>query len=228
MSGPEPEITDPPPAKSPGSGEPSAAEKSAANDAPPKAKKGPGRPKGSTNKKKAATGSKAAPTESASIRTLRAQLEEILTGPAFLFEMQGEPWPAQHVDQRGKVLAKELADLASRNPEFKARLERLLEGGENTKLIIAAAMYIAPLAIYFGVLPVPERVKITLQIPDRIPSVQTGPPVMPQELKEKAEAEAVRRGFVNGDGEPDMDAFLKVVANEMAEGTFVPVNDMEA
>lgn len=129
------------------------------------------------------------------------RLAALLRSPAFVFEATGDPWAVEHIDRAGPDLAKALADHAERNPAFKARLVAFLDGGETAGLVFAAIMYAAPLAIYFGILPIPPHFRARLPIPPRgatladVPegAVPPGSPIPP--TQEALEAEAKAKGF---------------------------------
>jgi hypothetical protein len=153
-----------------------------------------GRPFGSKNKPR--DGAVTDP-EGKSKAWLQKKLAALLVSPSFAFEMVGEQWPAEHIGKAGPDLAKEIANYAERNPAFKMRLVMFLEGGETASLAFAVIMYVAPLAMYFGVAPAPPRLKAMLQIPDRgearfnaAPDPGFGPP-SPEALA----AEAREKGF---------------------------------
>lgn len=181
---------------------PSAADKKP--DTPPRKKRG--RPKGSKNKN---APSKQAPDDGRKTETRRLakKLEAFLKGPGFAFEAMGEQWPADHVDKAGKNLATALADAAEKNPQLKVRLEMLMEGGQTAQLAVAVIMYVAPLGIYFGMIPAPDRIRLMLQIPYRQGGAPS--PDIPPEVMADAEAQATAAGFVDAFGKPDVDGFIR-------------------
>lgn len=145
------------------------------------------------------------------------RLSSLLRSPGFAFEMTGDPWAAKHIDEQGPNLAKALADHAERNPVFKARLVAFLEGGETAGLLFAAIMYVAPLAIYFGIVPIPDHLRARLPIPQRGGMVTAGVS-MPQDgpTQESLEAEAKAKGFEDlGDY---MNAVQTAIANVQGPG----------
>jgi hypothetical protein len=145
-------------------------------DTPPRKKRG--RPPGAKNKTavpandpsftaaQTAASTAFKQTEAKELKRLRKQLTGVLTGPAIVFQGVGEDWPAEHVEAQAPELANAIVDLAERDPAFKRRLQKFLEGGSTAGLVMAGLMYVGPLAIYFGA-PAPPKVKEMLNIPPR-------------------------------------------------------------
>lgn len=101
------------------------------------------------------------------LRELEDALNAILVTPAVPMHMAGDHWPAEHLEQRAGPLAHQVVELARRNPAFRAQLQRALSTSENAQLAFAAAAYLVPVLIYFGLIPVPDPVRVQLQVPDR-------------------------------------------------------------
>lgn len=182
-------------------------------DAAPKRR---GRPKGSKN---------AAPpgppdTTGRTKAWIAKRLASMFTAPGFAFELMEGPgcWPAEHVGKAGPDLANEIARYAERNPPFKARLVTFLEGGETAGLVFAAAMYVLPLGMYFGVVPAPPRVKAILAVPERGDSVPADiGPSSPEDLLREAQ----ERGYEDvGEYMTDVQEAISNVRREPA----APVN----
>lgn len=167
-------------------------------DEPTKKKRG--RPPGSKNKA-ASAGPVDGSASGKSKAWVAKQLATLLRSPGFVFEATGDPWAVEHVDKSAPELAKAIAEHAEKNPAFKSRLVAFLEGGETAGLVFAGLMYVAPLAIYFGVLPIPPHFRARLPIPQRGHPSAAGAPMtadmfsMGSPSQEALEAEAKAKGF---------------------------------
>jgi hypothetical protein len=140
----------------------------AAADKAPKRKHASGaakrkRAKGSTPAKPASTGA----VLNRELKELEDQLQALLVAPAVPMHMAGDHWPGDHIEQRAPGLAHQVVELARRNPAFRAQLQRLLSTSESGQLAFAAAAYLVPILVYYGLIPVPPPVRAQLQVPDR-------------------------------------------------------------
>lgn len=134
--------------------------------------KAPKRERSGAAKRKRAAAAGAKPASSGAVlnrelRELEDQLTALLVSPAVPMHMAGDHWPGEHIEQRGGPLAHQVVELARRNAQFRAQLQRLLSTSENAQLAFAAAAYLLPVLIYYGFIPVPPPVKAQLQVPDR-------------------------------------------------------------
>lgn len=147
----------------------------AAQDKPPRAKRKSesGAEKRAKAKAKAAAASSAAKPPSAGaalnaeVRKIEEQLTALFVGPSVPMRMAGDDWPADHVESKGPDLAHQIAELARRNPAVRSQLRAALSVNENAQLGFAVAAYLAPILIYYGLLPAPPMIKEQLQVPDR-------------------------------------------------------------
>ena len=124
-----------------------------APDAPPAAKRGRGRPKGSTDK---APRTPRATTSSAPRRTTTASLEKRLGGSITTIGIGVCMFSApdgEVVVKGAPALAKSLANLADQNPAVKANLERALTAGAWSGVLAAAAPILIGIAANHGVIP---------------------------------------------------------------------------
>ncbi len=159
---------------------------------------------------------------------LTKRLAALLRSPGFVFEATGDPWAVQHIDKAGPDLAKALADHAERNPAFKSRLVAFLEGGETAGLVFASIMYAAPLAIYFGILPIPPHFRARLPIPARgsmmpdLASMASNGAAPDAPSQEALEAEAKAKGF------NDLGDYLNAVQTAIANVQGPGVTQAEA
>jgi hypothetical protein len=131
----------------------------------------------------------------AEVRKIEEAVTAILVAPAVPMHMSGDDWPADHVEARGPELSKQIGALARRNAAFRAQLQKLLSTSENGQLAFAAAAYLVPVLIYYGVIPVPVMVKNQLEVPDRgaarsgvVPDWEGGPGVYAPEDGSQAQA----------------------------------------
>jgi hypothetical protein len=136
-------------------------------DKPPRSERS-----GAAKRKRAkAAGGAKAPTAGAAlnaeVRKLQEQLTALLVSPAVPMHMAEDHWPADHIENRAPELAHQIAELARRNAAFRAQLQRLLAASEGGQLFFAAAAYLLPVLIYYGLVPAPPMLKEQLQVPDR-------------------------------------------------------------
>ena len=148
--------------------------------------------------------SKEAQTKSSELKSIRAGLEGFLVAPALLIT---EEWPKAHVETAGPNLAAAIIKKAENDADFRKKLNKFLAAGDGAGLALAAFMYVAPLAIYYGA-PAPPPVKKMLQIPDRPAKLADIPiPDLPEDglVREAAEA-----------GYEDVDEYKQAVARAAA------------
>jgi hypothetical protein len=101
------------------------------------------------------------------LKEIEDKLSDLLQIPAVPMAAAGDVWPAQHIEQRSPALAKAIAHACKDNVQLREKLLQLLRVGDGASLLIAAVAYIAPVAMYYGVLPAPPILKVQLQVPDR-------------------------------------------------------------
>lgn len=170
-------------------------------DKPPGSKR---QPSGAQKRKRAAgrgsgagTGAASGAALNAELKKLEGQLEALLVAPAVPMHMAGDEWAAAHVEGRGPELAHQVVELARRNVAFRLQLQKLLAVNESAQLGLAAASYLLPLLIYYGLLPTPPIVKDQLKVPDRavarvVVMPDYVPPVGSQDGQDQARAGAFR------------------------------------
>jgi hypothetical protein len=182
------------PARDPGLAEnplepPPAAE--APRDLPPKRKAG--RPKGAKNRPKAApTAERSASAKvAAECREIEQKLAALLARPAIPMHLAGDQWPAAHVEANAPGLATAVANAARENANLRAQLLRLLKVGDGAGLVLAVIAYLAPILIYYGVIPAPPMVRQQLGVPVRAEvRGQSIAEMMRQEAEQHAQREA--------------------------------------
>ena len=101
------------------------------------------------------------------LKEIEEKLAVLLETPGVPMAAAGDVWPAQHIEHRAAPLAKAIATACKDNPQLREKLLQLLRVGEGASLLIAAVAYIAPVAMYYGLVPAPPILKMQLQIPDR-------------------------------------------------------------
>jgi hypothetical protein len=132
-----------------------------------------------------------AQSKSKELKKIRGGLEGILSAPAFVIS---EEWPKGHIEAQAPNLTNAIIAKAESDDEFRKKLSAFLAAGDGAGLFLAAVMYVAPLAIYYGV-PAPPGAKKMLQIPDR-PLKINQEEVFEQNLPEETiVAEAAEHGY---------------------------------
>lgn len=140
------------------------------------------------------------------LKEIEDKLATLLETPAIPMAVAGDVWPAQHIEQRAKPLAKAISQACKDNPQLREKLLQYLRVGDSASLILAVGVFLVPILIYYGILPAPPIVKIQLQIPDRqAPGVrQASVPeqvrIYEQQMRDEAEAHGER--YPAGDGTP--------------------------
>lgn len=169
----------------------------------------PPRPKDKRPKDQKAPRSKAsvAQTKVQELKRIRKGLEGILEAPALVIS---EPWPKEHIETQAPNLAAAILKKAEVDEEFRKKLNAFLSAGDGAGLILAVAMYCAPLAIYYGA-PAPPAAKKMLKIPPRpgklAPEDIEGIPPLPEET---IVAEAAEHGY------DDVEEYKQAVAKAVA------------
>lgn len=147
-------------------------EQALANDALPKDK----RPKRkSTPKLKP-------PPKQTDLRELEQMLAEAFKAPAYPAAAFGDEWAANHFTEAGPYLARNLVLAAEHNPWLRAKLENAASGGDMMVQLLAMAglmgafaQYLVPPLVWWLNLPIPERGRVMLGIPDRAESSPAPP-----------------------------------------------------
>lgn len=132
----------------------------------------------------------------AELKVLEEKLSALLVAPSVPMHMAGDHWPGEHIEQRSPELAKQIVAVARRNPAFRAQLQKALSAGDGAQLAFAAAAYLGPVLIYYGLVPVPPQVRVQLEVPTRAEAREV--PVEPMggetafQRVSRQEAEALR------------------------------------
>lgn len=113
-------------------------------------------------------------SEVAELKEIEDKLAQVLGAPALAMHMAGETWPANHIETRALPLAHQITLKAKENAEFRKRLLSILRSTDGAQLLVAAVMYLIPVLIYYGFVPVPPALKAQLGVPDRV-----GPETVP-------------------------------------------------
>lgn len=107
-------------------------------------------------------------SEVAELKEIEDKLAQVLGAPALAMHMAGESWPATHIESRAQPLAHQITLKAKENAEFRKRLLSILRSTDGAQLLVAAVMYLIPVLIYYGFVPVPPALKAQLGVPDRV------------------------------------------------------------
>jgi hypothetical protein len=177
-----------------------------ARDEKPKKDKQAPRPKAERSK------ASIAQSKSHEIRKIRTALEGILGAPSMVMS---EPWPKAHVEAQAPTLANALCVKAEGDDQFRAKLLAFLSAGDGAGLLLACAMYVVPVAIYYGA-PAPPGAKKMLKVPER-----------PRKLREEVEPDLPEESIVREAAEhgyDDVEAYKQAVrdAVERAHGGVLP------
>jgi hypothetical protein len=100
-------------------------------------------------------------------REIQTKLTALLARPAIPMHLAGDAWPAAHIEQNSPGLAHAIALACETNAALRAQLNRLLTIGDGASLVFAAAAYLAPVLIYYGIIPAPPMVRVQLGVPTR-------------------------------------------------------------
>lgn len=103
-----------------------------------------------------------ADTKAADLQTIRELLGGLLSAPSMLGAMRGDAWLTGHFIQRGPELAEAIVAEAARNDAFRAYLIKIAKAAQGASLIGAAAMYVLPPLMHFGVAPGAELLGVPL------------------------------------------------------------------
>ena len=126
------------------------------------------------------------PPKSIDLRELEEILAEGLKSPSMLCAAVGDEWAAMHFVTWGPQLARNLTRAAEHNEWLRKRLERAAGGGDLmlqmvTILGVAGSfgMYLIPPMVYWLNLPVPDKAREMMNIPDRRPDAPAAPAAPP-------------------------------------------------
>jgi hypothetical protein len=137
-------------------------------DTPPGAKADPAgtsSPAGSAPKPK---GRKAGDAQlKLDLKEIEEKLSRLLELPAVPMVATGDVWPAQHIEAQAAPLAKAIANACKDNPQLRAKLLQLLRVSDNANLGIAVFRCLAPILLYYGILPAPPLLRAQLGVPNR-------------------------------------------------------------
>lgn len=140
-----PPVTDPAASDAAIDGQPSTVDQPQAGDAPPKPPAdAPPKPRGRPAGRKSAK---------ARTRELEDGLAQILSMPAIPFMLAGDTFCAEHFNNAGPQLARDLAAASERNPALRKVLERFLEGESVAVLFMGLTMYALPPILHHNLLP---------------------------------------------------------------------------
>jgi hypothetical protein len=103
----------------------------------------------------------------ADLKEIEAKLADLLKAPAIPMEAAGDAWPACHIEDRAPALAHAITETARNNVQLREKLLQLLRVGDGAGLVFAALAYAAPVALYYGVIPVPPPIRAQLPVPQR-------------------------------------------------------------
>lgn len=118
------------------------------------------------------------------LQELEKVLAEAFQAPAIVCASMGDEWAANHFTARGPYLARNLVLASQHNPWLRRKLEEAATGGDAAMKLIslvgvggALVMYIVPVAVYyFPQLPMSDKGRIMLEIPDRRANAPGPPP----------------------------------------------------
>lgn len=81
------------------------------------------------------------------------ELAEFMSMPAMAFEIKGDPFVAYVWTIRSEKFAFAVADLADKNPSFKRKLNKLMEGGAYGQVAMTGLALVVPILAYYGLYP---------------------------------------------------------------------------
>lgn len=114
------------------------------------------------------------PPPKADLRLLEQQLAEALKAPAMPAAMFGDEWAANHFVTNAPLLARNLVLASETNPWLRRKLENAATGGDMMMQIVslvglggAFVMYLAPPIVWWLNVPLPDKGRELLGIPER-------------------------------------------------------------
>lgn len=149
-----------------------------------------GRPKDQRPRKPKAPKKPPAPSGT-DLKELEELLAAALQSPGIVCGMAGDEWAAQHFAINGASLARNLVVASEKNPWLRKKLEDASTGGDMAVQLMtvfavggAIIMYIAPPAVHWFNLPVPDKAREMFGIPER--RIPNGPAYSEPPLAEAA------------------------------------------
>lgn len=108
------------------------------------------------------------------LKELEEMLANALKAPAMPAAAFGDEWAAEHFTNMGPFLARNLVLASETNPWLRRKLENAATGGDLMMQVVslvglggACAMYIAPPLVWWLNLPIPEKGREMLGVPER-------------------------------------------------------------
>lgn len=103
----------------------------------------------------------------ADLKEIEEKLTQLLQMPSIPMDAAGDDWPARHIEQRSPALAHAITETARNNVQLREKLLQFLRIGDGAGLAFAALAYAAPVALYYGVIPIPSPMRAQLPVPTR-------------------------------------------------------------
>jgi len=103
----------------------------------------------------------------ADLKEIEEKLTQLLTLPSIPMDAAGDHWPARHIETRAPALAHAVTETARNNTQLREKLLQLLRVGDGAGLAIAAGAYLLPVAIYYGIIPIPDPLRTQIPVPTR-------------------------------------------------------------
>ncbi len=113
-----------------------------------------------------------ADTRAGDLQKIREFLGMVLAAPSAVGALRGDAWLTGHFMQRGPELADALVAEAARNDAFRAYLLKIASAAQGASLIGAAAMYVLPPLMHFGVAPGADLLGVPVVEPPNAPGAQ--------------------------------------------------------
>lgn len=114
------------------------------------------------------------PPRKVDLKVLEEELAGALKAPGAIAMQFGDEWTAEHFVTRGPYLARQLVLAAEHNPWLRGQLESMAVGEDALMKVIAVmnvggalVLYLAPPVIYLLNLPVPDKARLMMGVPDR-------------------------------------------------------------
>lgn len=114
------------------------------------------------------------PPKAVDLRALEEMLADALKAPAVPAAAFGDEWAAQHFTTWGPALARNLVTASETNPWLRRKLENAANGGDMMMQFVsligvggAVVMYALPPLVYWLNVPIPDKGREMLQIPER-------------------------------------------------------------
>jgi hypothetical protein len=139
----------------------------------------------------------------ADLKEIEEKLTQLLTLPSVPMDAAGDDWPARHIEDRAPALAHAITETARNNIQLREKLLQLLRVGDGAGLALAALAYAAPVALYYGIVPIPPPIRAQLPVPQRAEARK--PSIIDKMREEEERLASTRRARTTEDPPPAPD-----------------------